>query len=330
MFDTNHSTRIKVQTNVMPADLTTAEINEMARGIALNYKDGEFICQSFFTPPLVGEINWIEGIMKNAEVHFREIHLIGPNLFHVRLVGTEDAIGKMCRDAKFYRLLQEISSTFNENVRVRRYLETSGRKERWDAIISLDRKAYYLANKVNLKKNTIRIHNIVIIGDRLLGLTGKGEVVIAQLTPDVVEKENVLLEMSLVGPVNKLGKVDLLEPVPNTEDSFLVSIKNHVYQFNIWGDMTHFNALEDEVQQINSISFNNARSIMATSNGLYEVDVQEMPNMVRAISLPRHISNPSLKDNFKTAMYVEDPYVLGIHPAVGVFAKTKEDKVLFF
>ena len=330
MISNHYSSRIKVQTNVMPSELTTAEINEMARGVALSYKERDFTCQTFFTPPLVGEINWVEGLIKNAEVHFREIHLIGPNLFLVRLVGEEGAISRMCQDAKFYNLLRGVDSTLTENIRVRRYIEISGSKDLWDMIVSLDKKAYYFGNKVLLKGNRVHIHNTIIIADRLLGLTDKGEVVIAHLTPDMLEKEEVLLDASLIETVKKLGKVDLLESIPNTEDSFLVSIENTIYQFNIWGDMSHFNALEDEVQQINSISFNNTRSIMATTNGLYEVDVQEMPNMVKAVSLPRHISNPCLKDNFKAAMYVEDPYILGIHPAVGIFAKTKDDKVLFF
>lgn len=48
------------------------------------------------------------------------------------------------------------------------------------------------------------------------------------------------------------------------------------------------------------------RSSSATG-GLFEVDIQEMPDMVRAI--------------------VEDPLVLGIHPAMSIVAKTKTERI---
>ncbi|MFQ6119691.1 MAG: hypothetical protein ACE5KE_07375 [Methanosarcinales archaeon] len=330
MRNAEQTNRIKVQTNTIPPELTLSEINETARCIALYYKKGEFIYQTFFTPPILGEINKVLGLETNADVYFREIHLIGPNLFRILLVGEEMDVRKMSEEPKFYKLLRGISTTYNETIRSRRYLETTTRKECWEIIVSLDKKTYSLLNYVKLKNNTIRIENIIILGDRLLGLTDKREVVWGQLTPDVLEKENVLLEVNLIENVNKLGKIDSLVPVPNSEDSFLVSIHNSVFQFNIWGEMIHFNSLEANVKRINSINFNNTRTILATTDGIYELDVLEMPNMIKATSLPRQIINPHLKDNFKVALYVEDPYILGIHPAPGVFAKTEKEEVLFF
>ena len=52
--------------------------------------------------------------------------------------------------------------------------------------------------------------------------------------------------------------------------------------------------------------------------------------MVRAISMPRRIVDPNLKQNLQLVLYVEDPYMLGVNPALGIFAKTEKDKVLFF
>ncbi|MEJ2049094.1 MAG: hypothetical protein P8Y60_04485 [Calditrichota bacterium] len=322
--------RIKVQTNRLPKELNRPEIDETARGIALYYRNNEFVCQTFFTPPVLGEINWIEGLDPNAEVYFREINYIGPNLFHIRLIGGEDPIRKMFTDQHLYNLLWGIQGTLNESIRSRRYLDTTRGKERYDVIVSLDKKTYWFANWVKLNNQKTRIDNVLIAGNRLLGLTENHEVVWSQLTPDVVEKQDVLLEVNPLETVNKLGKIDLLETVPNTDDFFLATIKNTIYQFNIWGDMIYFNKLDDQVKHITSIDFNSKRSIMSTTDGIYEVDVQEMPNMVKVTSLPRQISNPHLKNNFKMAMYVEDPYILGINPAIGVFAKTEDEKVVFF
>ncbi|MDR8390450.1 hypothetical protein NC796_04805, partial [Aliifodinibius sp. S!AR15-10] len=175
-----------------------------------------------------------------------------------------------------------------------------------------------------------RIHNVVIVGDRMIGLTPKNRCVIGQLIPDIIENTGMRMEVEPMEEVNKLGSVDLIEPVPNSEDLFLVAIKNTIYQFDIWGDMTRFDELEDEVQCINSINFNHTSSVLATNRGLYEIDVQEMPNMVKTQSLPRRISANHLRDEFEVALYTEDPYVLGIHPAVGIFSKTKDKKLYFF
>ncbi|MBI2187617.1 MAG: hypothetical protein HYU37_10965 [Acidobacteria bacterium] len=70
------------------------------------------------------------------------------------------------------------------------------------------------------------------------------------------------------------------------------------------------------------------RSVLATSDGLFEIDIQEMPNMVQAKGLPRQIVYPELRKGFQVARYVEDPIVLGIHPATGIMAKTQDDEVI--
>ena len=322
--------RVKVKTNILPTDLTKPEIDETARGIALFYKDDNFICQSFFTTPILGDINWIDGLDAEAQVHFREIQLIGRNLVHLRLVGNEDEVKKMCNNPKFFNLLSGISDTYTQDIKTKKYLDITVGKDRWYVIAALDRKSYYIANNVKLNGKKTRITNIIILGDMLLGLTDKREVVFGQLTPDVVEKSDNMLEVKMMDSVNKHGKIDRIEYIPNVEDSFLATSKNNIYQFNIWGDMVQFDVLDDNIKRINSIHFNNTRSIMATTDGLFEVDVVEMPNMVKANSLPRQIVNPVLKDNFKIAMYIEDPKILGIHPAQAIFAKTENEKVLFF
>jgi hypothetical protein len=258
------------------------------------------------------------------------MNYIGPNLFHIRLIGNEDDIRKMFTNQNLYNLLRGIQGTLNEEVRSRRYLDTTKGKDHYDVIVSLDKKTYWFANWVKLDDQKIRIKNVLIAGNRLLGLTEKQEVVWGQLTPDVVEKQDILLDVKPLESVNKLGKIDLLETVPNTDDSFLATVKNAIYQFNIWGDMIHFNKLDEDVNHIKSIDFNSNRSIMSTTEGIYEVDVHEMPNMVKVTSLPRRIANPHLRDSFKTAMYVEDPFILGINPAIGVFAKTADENVVFF
>lgn len=76
--------------------------------------------------------------------------------------------------------------------------------------------------------------------------------------------------------------------------------------------------------QINSVEFNRVCSVLATTEGLFEVDIQEMPNMVRAKGLPRQIVHPQLHEAFTMA---RDPLVLGIHPAMAIVAKTKDDRV---
>jgi len=52
------------------------------------------------------------------------------------------------------------------------------------------RKAFYLANYVNLRKTRTRLDNLIIVDDRVLGLTTRREVVIGKLTPDIIEREN--------------------------------------------------------------------------------------------------------------------------------------------
>lgn len=121
--------------------------------------------------------------------------------------------------------------------------------------------------------------------------------------------------------------IDVLARVPNSDEVFLVSVQNRVYRVDLWGNMTSFEELPESVKQINSVEFNRVRSVLATTEGLFEVDVQEMPNMVRATGLPRQIMHTQLHDGFKVARYVEDPLVLGIHPAMAIVAKTKTEKV---
>jgi hypothetical protein len=55
-----------------------------------------------------------------------------------------------------------------------------------------------------------------------------------------------------------------------------------------------------------------------------------IPQMVRSTSLPRLISHPELKGSFAIGHYVEDPYILGVHPALGIPAKSENDRVVCF
>lgn len=324
----NRINQLKVHTRPLPVDWTAAESAEVARALLLCYRDGQFTCQTFFTQPLIGQINWLEGLKREADVYLREITAIGIDLFHLRLVGREDEVRKMCGAPGFYRLLRGIGATLTAETRSRWYVDVAGSsKERWDVVVDAQRKAFYLANHVNLRKARTRIDNIIVVGDRLLGLTAKREVAIGQLTPDVIEREDILLDMEAMDQVGKLGKIDSLARVPNSDEVFLVTVKNRVYHFDLWGTMTGFEELPDSVSRIHSVEFNRVRSVLATTEGLFEVDIQEMPNMVRATGLPRQIAHTDLREGFKVARYVEDPLVLGIHPAMAIVAKTKDERV---
>jgi hypothetical protein len=325
-----HSNKVRVQNTEIPMDMSLADSEELARGISLYYKDKKFTGQTFFTQPIVGEINWIEGLEKDANVHFRSVNLIGPNLFHVRLVGREKDIMNMCEDKTFYEILHILKTTLNDTVRSRRFIEVNGDKESWNVITSLEKKRYCIVNRVLLDKKHTHIENLLMLGDRIIGLTPDRKVVLGHITPEIFESNFDMLKVNLMDDVNKLGKVDMLGLVPNSEDSFLVTIGRMIYQIDIWGDMLHFNELEDDVKKINSVNFNHTRTIMATNNGLYEMDVMEMPNMVKATGMPRKIADRNLIDNFQMALYVDDPKILGISPAIGVFAKTTDKRVLFF
>ncbi len=321
---------IEVQTNIISPNLTHSVIEETAKGIALYYKDGQFICQTFFTQPIVGEINMLEGLETDADVHIRSIQLIGPNLFHIRVMGDKPMVETMLKDINFYNILRGISTTLSTEVRSRRYLETTSQKEGWNCIISLDQEKYNLLNEVRLEKQNIRIDNLLILGDRLIGLTHDHRVVEGHLTPDILLHRDQRMDVTLLDNVNKLGRVSLLSKVPNSEISFLVTVNNTIYQFDVWGEMLHLNTLDESVNQINSVTFNHTRSILATTNGLYEIDVQELPNMVKATSMPRQIINEHLKQDFRLALYVDDPYIKGMGPQLGIFAKTVNDQVMFF
>jgi len=67
-----------------------------------------------------------------------------------------------------------------------------------------------------------RIHNIIVVGDRLLGRTDQQAVVIGKLTPDVIDRGDLLLEVEPMDAVNALGKIDLLARAPNSDEVFLV------------------------------------------------------------------------------------------------------------
>ncbi len=330
MRSTYQENRLRVQTTSIPQELTQSEVNEMARAITFYQKDGQYRCQSFFTSPRIGELNWVDGLEKSADVWFQSIRLIGCNLFHVRCTGAEGNVRKVCEDPSFSRMLREISSTFTETIRSRKYLDTANGREKWSAIVSLDMHRYYLANYVNLDGKRTRIDNIVVIGDRFIGLTGEGKAAMCQLTPDIMETEHGILEAAWMQDLNKLGKIDTLEMVPNSDTSFLACIKNVVYEFNLRGEQLRFQTLDQSVKRINCVDFNHVLSLMATNEGLYEVEVEELPNMVRAAGLPRLISHPDLKGNFTVGHYVEDPFILGVHPAIGILAKTDSDKVVCF
>jgi len=330
MLRTKNPNVLSLQTNLVPTELTPDIIEEIARGIALYYKDNNFVCQTFFTQPILGEVQMVDGLEKEADVYIRSIQMVGPNLFHVLVTGEEEKVHTMCRDKTYYELIRGIETTFTEDIRSRRFLDTTDGKNRWNILLSLDKKKYRLLNTVDLDKKSVHLQNIIILGDRLLGITDDHKVAMGHLKPELLEREETLLAVKLMDTINKLGKIRLLAKAPNSEDTFLVTVNNTIYQFNIWGEIQHFNTLDDDVKQINSITFNHTRSIMATSNGLYEMDVWEMPNMVRATSMPRQIVDPNLKQNFQLALYVEDPYMLGVNPALGIFAKTDKEKVLFF
>ncbi len=105
---------LRVQTTLVPQELTPIEVNELARAITFYHKDGQYRCQSFFTSPHIGELNWVDGLEKSADVWLRSIRLIGCNLFHVRCAGNESNVRKMCEDPGFHRILREITNTFTE------------------------------------------------------------------------------------------------------------------------------------------------------------------------------------------------------------------------
>ena len=233
----------------------------------------------------------------------------------------------MCGEPGFFNVLRAIDGTLTEDTRSRWYLDVAGNKAQWDAIADVQRKAFYLANDVNLHHVRTRIGNIIVVGDRLLGLTAQRNLVIGKLTPDVIGGENRILDVEPMETINRLGKIDLLAQVPNSDCVFLVAVRNRVFQFDLWGTMTSFEELPEIVRQINSVEFNRARSVLATSDGLFEVDIQEMPNMVRATGMPRQIVHPELLDGFRVARYIEDPFVLGEHPPMAIIAKTKGEKV---
>jgi hypothetical protein len=321
---------LQVQTNAIPGELTSIELDEIAKGISFYQKNGKYMCQTFFTPPRVGEINWIEGIEKSADMCFRSIRMIGSNLFHVQCKGAEKKVRQACTEPLFFQMLRSIKTTFTEALQSRVYLDTTAGHEYWDALASLDKRKVYLANHVNLSGKKIYIKNIIAVGDRLFGLTEDGRVVTDQLTPQMFEKDDYVMEVSVMDGFSKLGKIDTITSIPNSEMSFLACANNCAYQVDIRGDIARFQTFDDRVRQINHVAFNRVRSLFATNDGLYEIEVEELPQMIRGTSLPRLISHPDLKGSFSIGHYVEDPYILGVHPAVGILAKTENDRVVCF
>lgn len=324
----NQINQLTVHTRTLPREWTPTESREAARALLLCYRDGQFTAQTFFTQPLLGQINWIEGLKQDAQVYFREISRIGIDVFHVRMIGTYEHVRTMCRKPDFFNLLRGIDATLSEDVASRWYVDTTVGQGQWDVIVDLDSEKFHFGNYVTLREARTRIDNIIVVGDRLLGVTGQRELVIGKLTPDVIERDEYAIEVELYDSVNRLGKVDSLARVPNSDAQFLVSIRNHVYHFDLWGTMTRFQELDERVKQIHSVTFNRVRSMLATEQGLFEVDVQEMPNMARATGLPRQIAHSQLlQQGFKVARYIEDPLILGVCPAMAIVAKTKDERV---
>src|SRR5262245_46052431 len=123
----NRTNQLKVHSRPLPlpVEWTPTESAEVARALLLCYRDGQFTCQTFFTQPLIGQINWLEGLKPDAQVYFREINAIGIDLFHLRLVGTEEDARKMCREAGFYNVLRGIEATLTQETRSRWYVDTA-------------------------------------------------------------------------------------------------------------------------------------------------------------------------------------------------------------
>lgn len=77
----NRTNPIKLHTRPLPGDWTPAEAKEAARAVLLCYGNGQFTCQTFFTQPLIGQLNRVEGLSHDAQVYFRDVTLIGMGLF---------------------------------------------------------------------------------------------------------------------------------------------------------------------------------------------------------------------------------------------------------
>ncbi|HHE55605.1 MAG TPA: hypothetical protein ENL21_07470 [Caldithrix abyssi] len=93
----------------------------------------------------------------------------------------------------------------------------------------------------------------------MVGLTSDQRVVQGQLTPTLLEKDDITVSVQAMEYINKLGKIELLSKVPNSEDTFPATIGNMIYQFDIWGDMRNVHPLTEDVKHIKSVSFNHTR-----------------------------------------------------------------------
>ena len=60
---------------------------------------------------------------------------------------------KKCGAPAFYGLLRDIDAALTTETRSRWYLDTAVGKERWDAIVNVQRKAFYLANQLEMPPN---------------------------------------------------------------------------------------------------------------------------------------------------------------------------------
>jgi hypothetical protein len=321
---------IQVQTHDLSSQLTDEMIANTSKGLSLFYNDGRFYYQTFFTLPTIGEINRIDGIHHNGQVNFRAITKLGPMIYHVRCSARENDIRSMIENEDFYKLIHGIDKNLQPQDRSRRFLDLSTGKEQWNLLCSTQKKQTIIMNYTTSNNHKIRLTNIITLNNKLLGISKDNKVYMGTLTPEIFEKTDNRINVEPVETINQLGKVDLISQIPNTDEAFLVSVGNNIYEFTLWGDVMHFQALEDTVKRINSINFNNTRGIVATNSGLYEMDVLEIPNMVKPYGLPKQIVNPLLKKEIEMALYVEDPEILGMHSAVGVITKTANNNVLFF
>ena len=225
--------------------------------------------------------------------------MIGNNLFIFTASARKKKCARFAETPPCTASSEDSAALSAKEVRSRWYLDTTSGLEKWDCILSLDKKAYNLVSYVNFEKKKTHIEEVIVVRDALLGLMGDGKTVMGQLTPDILGKKEAMLDVALMEGVNTLGKIALLVAVPNSETSFLACVKNLIYPCNLDGRMIRFEMLEDRVKRIQSVDFNHTSSLAATNDGLFEIEAEELPNMVRVASLPRQISHSDLKGGFR-------------------------------
>lgn len=321
---------INVQTHELPPELTEETITGYSHGFSLFYTGGKFYYQTFFTPPTIGEMNRIEGLNNRGQVNIRSITKIGPITYHIRCSGDEKSIREMMTRENFYGLIRGMDRTLRKEDLSRRFIDLSSEFDQWNLLCSVSMKQTILLNYVEWNGRRMRLSNLITLNNKFLGISDEQKVYMGHLTPEIFTTPDRLLQVQPLDTVNTLGRIDLISQIPNTDTAFLVAVGNQIFEFTFWGDILHFQTLEENVSRINSITFNNTRGIVATNSGLYEMDVLEIPNMVKPYGLPKQIVNPLLKKEIEMALYVEDPEILGVHHAVGIIAKTEDNQVLFF